>query len=181
MISSMLQWSLSGALSHRALRLWGGRCLALGALLALPLSAQGVKVDVPTGLATGVAIPSPLFGVLPFTAKMVRFEEFGTRPLHGPGAVPADCEDCPKMPPISGCDGQPDGAALDAFLDQGIYPYPTRQANEAHVSPWKAAVDLCVREVEHAPIEGRPPGEMWAHQRWEEFYPQEYFQTVGKK
>jgi hypothetical protein len=73
----------------------------------------------------------------------------------------------------------PAGAALDGFLKQpGISPFPTRESNTSRQP--LAAGDRTVprRFLTSPPAEGRPPGEGWAHQRWNEFYPQAYFKTV---
>ena len=48
----------------------------------------GGGFDIPTGAA-----PSPLFGALPFTQKMLPFEEFGVQPLPG-----AQCPGCAPLP-----------------------------------------------------------------------------------
>ena len=38
--------------------------------------------------------------------------------------------------------------------------------------------DLLGRNLDNPPAEGRPPGQGWSHQRWEEFTPETYFQTA---
>jgi len=43
-----------------------------------------------------------------------------------------------------------------------LTPFPTEQANTSLPNP----------RTGRGPIEGRPPGPLWAHQRWQEFYPQ---------
>ena len=78
------------------------------------------------------------------------------------------------------------------------YPYPTRWANDpdnpdpnlaargryTEENPWKVMIEDYLseggkeRKLITPPAEGRPPGEEWAHQRWDDFYPQNYFTTV---
>lgn len=123
-------------------------------------------LDVPTG-----ATASPLFGAQPFVQQLLRFEEFGLRPLPSstsPGALTF------PLPPNA--ESGPDGVALDTFLGQAIYPYPTRLANTLDENPWKAAIEAFLgRALDTPPAEGRPPGEEWAHQRYQEFEPEVYF------
>ncbi|MBL0393788.1 multicopper oxidase domain-containing protein [Ramlibacter monticola] len=130
-------------------------------------------------------LPSPLFGAQAYTQKLLMFEEFGPEKLDP--AVAAGTLPFPR--PVSGLapelDAQvsrsgPAGADLDAFLKQaGISPFPQRESNTSLQNPWKPDVELFLgRFLTDPPAEGRPPGEGWAHQRWNEFYPQNYFKTV---
>lgn len=145
-------------------------------------SAIGLTVDVPTG-----AKASPLYGAVPFTQPIVLFEEFGTKPLSSSDTGWTGS----SLPPPQNSTTGPDSAALDAFLGQdGIYPYPTRRSrnpddyssgssDDSIYNPWKSAIESFLgRSVQKPPAEGRPPGENWAHQRWDEFYPKVYFQTA---
>jgi len=123
--------------------------------------------DVPTG-----GRPSPLFGARSFTQRMLRFEEFGTRPL------PTVFDGDPFPPPRDARSG-PEGAALDAFLAGELHPEPTREANDRDANPWQDQIeDFLGRELVTPPAEGRPPGEGWAHQRYDEFPPQAWFQSA---
>ncbi len=140
---------------------------AMGALLAVA-DASARDFDIPTGGAR-----SPTYGAQPFSQPMLIFEEFGTQALPG-----ADCPSCAPLPPISTCDGAPNGAALDSFLRQPLSPLPTREANQSRGSYWAAMIGNCVRPLATSSVEGRPPGEFFAHQRWEEFYPRAYFQSA---
>ena len=72
----------------------------------------------------------------------------------------------------------PASAALDAFLNQaGISPFPQRESNTPVSNPWQPDVELFLgRFLNNPPAEGRPPGEGWAHQRWNEFFPQALLQ-----
>ena len=152
------------------------------------LQANG-KIDVPTG-----ASPSPLFGAQPFTQQMGRFEEFGEVPLGGPS--PAG----PTFPLPASPQGYVPGPAIDQFLTTYMqpdianpFPYPTRWANDpdnpdpanaaagigTQENPWKSVVEGYLgRPLITPPAEGRPPGEDWAHQRWEEFFPTRYTVTA---
>ncbi|MBL0390777.1 multicopper oxidase domain-containing protein [Ramlibacter monticola] len=129
--------------------------------------------------------PSPLFGALPFTQKMLMFEEFGPEkldptvqagtlpfPLPKAGAAPFQDSEVARS--------APDTAEMDAFLKQaGISPFPTREANTSIGNPWKSEIEQYLgRFLTNPPGEGRPQGEGWAHQRWNEFYPQVFFKTV---
>ncbi|MEY8689842.1 MAG: multicopper oxidase domain-containing protein [Leptothrix sp. (in: b-proteobacteria)] len=147
---------------------------------SVPLSQQ-TSVNLPTN-----SRPSPMFGAQPFTQQMLMFEEFGTEKLDP--SVQAGTDTLPR-PQIGSAPGQdpagvarsaPEGAALEHFLAQaGIAPYPTRFSNTDAENPWKADIETFLhRQLTSAPAEGRPPGEGWAHQRWNEFYPQAYYKTA---
>jgi len=136
--------------------------------LALSPTTTRADIDVPTG-----APPSPLFGAEPFTVELLRFEEFGTRPLPS-----GECASCDFMPQPDGCESVPDSRDLDAFLAQPLHPLPTRMANTSLLNPWQSRLSECVRPMTSTAIEGRPAGEFFAHQRWGEFPPEVYFQTA---
>ena len=131
---------------------------------------SGRNYDVPTGSA-----PTPLWGAQPFTQKILRFEEFGTQPMPetyahiaGPSEVeqPVDEFHCPNP------------GTVDAYMAEPLYPAPTRVANTAEVNPWQPLLQQYLgRTCATPPVEGRPAGESWAHQRWDEFPPQVYFQS----
>jgi FtsP/CotA-like multicopper oxidase with cupredoxin domain len=131
-------------------------------------------------------LPSPMFGAQAWTQKLLMFEEFGpekldpstqagTLPFPSPKTGPA-----PEQDPTSGVRSGPESVELDAFLKQaGISPFPTRESNTTLGNPWKPEIELFLeRFLANPPAEGRPPGEGWAHQRWNEFYPQAFFKTV---
>ena len=86
-------------------------------------------------------------------------------PSIGPG---------PEQDPASIFASGPSGADLDAFLSQkGLAPFPMRLSNTRDLNPWKADIEgFLGRPLAAPPAEGRPPGEGWAHQRWNEFFPQ---------
>ncbi|MFQ5435113.1 MAG: hypothetical protein ACE5FD_09585, partial [Anaerolineae bacterium] len=144
--------------------------------LQVPESVQtsgGGGFNIPTG-----APPSPLFGAQPFTQKLLRFEEFGTVPMQAAGDVTPGMSFPSPMNQQSG----PDPVALDTFLGlnaQNLYPYPTRTSNTTDTNPWQQDVENFLgRALDNPPAEGRPPGEGWSHQRWNEFFPQRYFVTA---
>ena len=130
----------------------------------------GGGFDVPSG-----GPPSPDFGVAKFTMKMLRFEEFGLKPMETTYAAGS-----PLPPPFNGDAGCcPDGQALDDFMSQPIYPEPTCYANDIDQNPWKTEIEAYLgHTLATAPCDGRPVGEGWSHQRWDEFPPQEYFITA---
>ena len=119
--------------------------------------------------------PSPLYGARSFTQQMLLFEEFGPEALNDDTPVASN----PFPQPIDNQAG-PAGASLEAFLAQaGIGPLPTRLANTVDLNPWKTAIESFLnRPVLAPPAEGRPPGEGWSHQRWNEFKPQSFFKTA---
>ena len=128
----------------------------------------GGGFDLPTG-----GKPSPLFGAQPFTQQMLRFEEFGRLPL------PASYVSGTPLPGVPNAQSCPDGLGLDAYISQELYPAPTRMSNTADMNPWKSQIDSFLgRVTDTPPMEGRPGGEGWAHQRWDEFPPEVYFQSA---
>jgi hypothetical protein len=141
---------------------------------------SGGSYDIPTGGA-----PSPLFNAAPFEQQMLLFEEFGPQvmedapvgqlPFPGPTTGPS-----PEQDPDSLAASSPDGWELEDFLGEpGFYTWPRREANTEDGNPWEPLVESFLgREVEGSPAEGRPPGEGWSHQRWNEFYPEAYVKTA---
>ncbi len=151
--------------------------LSISASLALTANAGGGGggggggeggFDVPTG-----GDPSPLFGAQPFTQQMLRFEEFGTKSL--PATYTAGD---PFPRPVNAAEG-PTGPALDQFLGQAIFPEPSRLSNDIDENPWRLDIEAFLgRALDTPPAEGRPPGEGWAHQRWNDFSPEVYVVTA---
>ncbi len=120
--------------------------------------------------------PSPLFGAEPFSQQMLRFEEFGTKALELKGRRPQGWKSLPKP---ADAISMPDGDELESFLEQDIWPKPTRFANTHQRNPWERNIEAHLgRKLGHPPAEGRPPGLGWSHQRWEDFKPSIYFQTA---
>ncbi len=103
---------------------------------------------------------------------MLRFEEFGLAPM------PESYEEGLAYPAPPSPQGTPDGDAMDAYLAADLYPEPLRLSNCETENPWKSQIEEFLgRPLDFPPAEGRPPGEGWAHQRWDEFPPEVYFQT----
>jgi len=142
----------------------------VAALLGATAGPASAKFDIPTGAAS-----SPLFGAQPFTQQILLFEEFGNQPL--PSNAPEHA-----LPDPLGCGGPAFPAvystSLDTFLNQPLFPPPTEQANTGLPNPWAGTVSGCLGRTVTGVIEGRPPGENFAHQRYDEFPPQVYFQTA---
>jgi FtsP/CotA-like multicopper oxidase with cupredoxin domain len=152
--------------------------------LAFPLDQIEWRgaADVPTE-----ALASPLFGADAFTQQMIRFEEFGPETMPtGTAAFWAD------FPQPQDAQSGPDPNDLEAFLAQaGVSPYPTRLSNVSVANPWKFAIETYLGRSlviptyadgtpvpgVAGPAEGRPSGEDWAHQNWDEFYPRKFFKT----
>lgn len=129
--------------------------------------------------------PSPLYGAQPFTQQLVLFEEFGpekldpTTPAAPLSFPPAAIGPAPAQDPNNIARSAPPGTALDAFLRQpGLTPFPSQFANVVDRNPWQAQIELFLNRHIGASAEGRPPGKGWAHQRWNEFYPQVAYKTV---
>ena len=121
--------------------------------------------------------PSPLFDAQPFSQQMLRFEEFGAGALNMDNTTKP--EGWTALPAPADSQSTPNGTALEGFLNQEIWPMPTRKANTTDLNPWEPQVEAYLgRDVDTPPAEGRPPGEGWAHQRWDEFTPESYFQTA---
>jgi hypothetical protein len=130
------------------------------------------KFNVPTN-----GPPSPLFGAQPFSQQMLRFEEFGSERLNLNRRQPLG-NWRPLPAPVS-AQATPDGAALEKFLAQKIWPMPSKYANDQDSNPWQSAIESWLgRELDSPPAEGRPPGLGWSHQRWDEFTPEVYYQTA---
>ncbi len=119
--------------------------------------------------------PSPLFGAGEYTQQMIRFEEFGTRPVgSGSGGI------LTTFPAPPDAYSPPDGTALDTFLAQDtLTPTPSIFSNTMDENPWRAEIEEYLeRPLVTPPAEGRPPGEGWSHQRWDEFTPEVWFQSA---
>ncbi len=119
--------------------------------------------------------PSPLFGATAYSQQMLRFEEFGPQPIGAGGSGPLS-----TFPTPPDAYSSPDGAALEDFLSQDrLDPAPTVFANTTDENPWAAEIeDYLGRGLHTPPAEGRPPGQGWSHQRYDEFPPQVWFQSA---
>jgi hypothetical protein len=117
-----------------------------------------------------------LFGAQPFSQQLLRFEEFGTERLKFKNRRPGRWQPLPT--PVD-AQSAPDGDALEAFLNQRIWPNPTKFANDKDLNPWQSEIEAFLgRLLNDPPAEGRPPGLGWSHQRWDEFKPKDYILTV---
>jgi FtsP/CotA-like multicopper oxidase with cupredoxin domain len=181
-----------------------GLNFAADLLATLPPANQGAFTGGPTGTFTDAGInnvvpaaqqtdanvptngtPSPLFGAQSFTQQLLLFEEFGREPLDpnapapaGPFPLPA-AGPAPEQDPMVAASA-PAGVTLEAFLAQpGIAPFPMQFSNTGVLNPWKPEIETFLgRPLNAPPAEGRPPGRGWAHQRWNEFFPQVFFKTA---
>ena len=122
-----------GKVTRRELIKWGlitsaGAIAPIGGLSPF---VPSMHADGGGGIPTG-APPSPLFGVLPFSTPMPRFDVIprGTNPLGG------------DLTPIPTAESNQTQQPVDPLLGGGT-----------------------------GPIEGRPPGPIWAHQQFNLFPP----------
>jgi manganese oxidase len=81
-------------------------------------------------------------------------------------AVPTGLPPSPIPPGLAFTQQMPRLSELQRKPVSALSPAPTRLSNQTFNS------DKGV-----GPIEGRPPGELWAHQRWEEFFPKVAFEA----
>jgi FtsP/CotA-like multicopper oxidase with cupredoxin domain len=141
-------------------------CTALASTTMFNVSANAA--NIPTG-----APRSPLLnGTTPFSQKLLLMEEFGLQPLP-------TADSGARLPVPAGCTGSPGASALDNFLRQPLSPAPQEDANEWVQNPWRVKIAECLANgLIQSPIEGRPPGVNFAHQRFDEFYPTAYFQSA---
>ena len=141
-------------------------CTTLGCwAMSAPAGAQ---VNIPTG-----GQPSPLLnGTTPFSQKLLMYEEFGLQ------ALPA-VDSGARLPAPGVCTTSPGDSDIDNFLRKPLSPTPRESANDVNQNPWLARINQCLGYgLTTSPIEGRPPGQYFAHQRYEEFYPGAYVQTA---
>jgi manganese oxidase len=111
---------------------------------------QGLNPFMPSAFAAGIptgAPPSPLFGVQPFSQVMPRFDVL-KRKAYTPGAG--------VMAPLP----------IPGWLGPG--PDPTAQAN---TTAWPLDPVYGFPAGTSGPIEGRPPGDIWAHQLFGQYPP----------
>ncbi len=153
---------------------------------------------------TGASEPSPLFGATPFSQRVVLFEEFGLQDYNDASGAPKS-EDPkqtmlpPPVDPVTGeidCQGNPvaNGDALDNLIkNELLYPaaqeYSDMDTLGASQNPWTAQITNCVpgTTAGNLPMNGRPGGVDFAHQRWNEknaktgdleFQPKKFFQAI---
>lgn len=141
-------------------------------------------VDPVTGLFTPEPSPLCINGscATAFTAKMLMFEEFGLKNMSdsslSTSAFPQPAEN--PDDPTAVCRNVPAGQALDDFLKEDLNSVPSRKSDETSLNPWDAKIRTCIGLSDQTPTaaDGRPNGEWFAHQRWDEFKAQAYFQSA---
>ena len=147
-----------------------------------PAPLLGIS-DIPTESPFGASPLDLGNGVADaFAQQMIRFEEFG------PEAMPtAAAANWSPLPQPQNAQNGPFPTLLESFLAQdGVAPFPQRISNVTVESPWKSAIEAYLgRELTMpaelgvaGPAEGRPSGEDWAHQSWDDLYPQKFFKTT---
>jgi manganese oxidase len=148
---------------------------ALSGLMAVPAQAA---FNAPTDLP-----PSPLCingqCATEFSDPLLLFEEFGLQKMPDQtAALPTS-----TLPVPTDCDGNPDGVALDKFLSEGLHSFPTRRADQkddgtaisSASNPWEQKVKDCLGiNPAKTTADGRPTGEWFSHQRWDEFFTQKF-------
>jgi FtsP/CotA-like multicopper oxidase with cupredoxin domain len=139
-----------GQISRRELHKWGILGVTGGLVLKNGLSpfARSAFASVPTGTPS-----SPLFGAQKFTQPMQRLE------LQTP--IPLD-----RVPSVDGS-GQFDAVfrGLPNELPAKRLSYHTNYNANTSSPQYKNKL------TNRGPCEGRAPGETFAHQRWDEFFP----------
>jgi manganese oxidase len=154
----------SGEISRRELVKWGLYTSAaviapIGGLSPFVRSAHGQTADASSTFRTGAAgtgVPtglplSPTFGVLPFTSPMYRMDILPQ--YYVPGSEAAKYP-MPSIPQST----------------TALSPVPTAEANTTQQPVNPLLVNGTTGLT--GPIEGRPPGSIWAHQKFSEFPPQ---------
>jgi FtsP/CotA-like multicopper oxidase with cupredoxin domain len=140
----------TGQVTRRELYKWG--IFTATGLLALK---NGLSPFAPSALADGVPTgtpPSPLFGAQPFTQPMPRLALQKPIPIM---RTPIDNNPNNDQAVFVGTNERP-GKRLSYHTDFTANPSDPQFRNPI---------------TNRGPIEGRPPGEIFAHQRWSEFFP----------
>ena len=154
--------------------------LAIAAICGYVVTAQPAlaKINVPTdSTASPLCIAGQAGCATEFTAKMLMFEEFGNQKM--PSENSGSSSEA-SLPGVADCQTMPSGSELDEFLAKPLAPFPTRTANDTLPNAWVNKIRECGLLGADQPgvLEGRPGGEQFAHQRWDEFFPETYFQSV---
>jgi FtsP/CotA-like multicopper oxidase with cupredoxin domain len=140
-----------GEISRRELFKWG--LFTSSGLLAwkngLNVYAPSAYGQVPTGTPR-----SPLFGARKFTQPFRRLNLQTPMPLSNVGGEAV-------FPALS---GEPNAKRVSYHQDFNDW-------KAANPSQPTSANPFCNPITKRGPREGRPPGEMFAHQRWDEFFP----------
>ena len=141
-----------GQITRRDLIKWG--IMTTGGVLVCknglsPLAPSAFADDVPTGTP-----PSPLFGARKFVARMPRLDL--QHPVPMTSLIRGKETDAVFGGALA---GEPNARRLSYHTDFSTPPPGTTKADFTNPITGKG------------PIEGRPPGEVFAHQRWDEFFP----------
>jgi FtsP/CotA-like multicopper oxidase with cupredoxin domain len=106
------------------------------------------------GIFTSAGLLAPINGLNPFASKAYADGNIPRSPLFGAK---------PFSQPMPRFDLLERKRAYDSQKVSTLTPAPTPEANET-----KHVIDPLLRGTggDTGPIEGRPPGPMWAHQRW---------------
>jgi hypothetical protein len=148
--------------SRRDLIRWGIFTAAGALALKNGLSpfATSAYAAVPTG-----APRSPLFGIKKFTQPIHRTQLQKPIPLQRQRDTLQEGNEFNAVFPTQL--QEPPARRLSYHTEFSKNPY----ADMAYVNPL----------TQRGPIEGRPPGEIFAHQRWEEYFPQAgYIMSIGQ-
>ena len=142
----------TGQVTRRELFKWG--LFTSSGLLAwkngLNVYAPSAYGQVPTGTPR-----SPLFGARKFTQPFHRLNcRCRCRSHAAPAAMPC-------FPPVR-VNPTPSGSPTTTISMTG-----KRQSRASPPAPTRSAIP----SPSAGPMEGRPPGEVFAHQRWDEFFP----------
>jgi manganese oxidase len=146
-----------GQITRRDLYKWGifTTTGALALKNGLSPFARSAFADIPTGTP-----PSPLFNAQRFTARMPRLA------LQTPVPLTRDAADNAVFPANT---GERPAKRLSYHTDFTNAKTPQERA------PFTNPI------TGRGPIEGRPPGEVFAHQRWDEFFPKVgYVMSIGQ-
>ncbi len=154
----------SGQITKRDLFKWG-IFTATGALAlknGLSPFARSAFADIPTGTPR-----SPLFGVQKFSQAMPRLTQPAPIPLFRNANDEAVFVGHPEYP---------NAKRLSYHNDFNDYIDPvTGQPVPAHENPFRNPL------TDRGPMEGRPPGEFFAHQRWGQYFPKVgYVMSLGQ-
>lgn len=178
---------------HKAIqlnKLTSGLAIAIAALSGYVTTSAPANAAVLT-IPSGLEQPSPLFDVKAFSTPVVLFEEFGLQDYKNEEDSSQDRLPRP-FDTSSGqvdCTGNIDNTGLDSMIQKnrlsplpGEFAHYEKDANGKYVytNPWAADIKTCIPETANMdmPLDGRPYGDDFKHQRWNEFSPQKFFQSV---
>lgn len=171
-------------------KLTSGLAIAIASLSGYVTTTVPVHAKILT-VPSGLEQPSPLYGVSPFSTPVVLFEEFGLQDFKNEEDTSKDTLPRPfdQSSNQVDCSGNIDNGSLDSLIKHSkLYPLPgefshnEKDANGKFVyaNPWAEDIKTCIPSTASMdmPMDGRPDGEDFKHQRWNEFSPQKFFQSV---